>query len=96
MKETEYDTIDELLELVKENNRILRSMHRKQVFGQIMTFLYWMVIIGVAGWAYYYTKPYLDQYIDMYQNIMRSIKTVEEAGASLPSDVNKLLESVKK
>lgn len=96
MSETEYDKIDELLELVKENNRILRAMYRKQVLGQVMTFLYWMIIIGAAGWAYYYTKPYLDQYIDMYQNIMRSIKTVEQTGASLPSDVNKLLESVKR
>jgi hypothetical protein len=94
MNEDTHDKIDELLDLVKENNRILRSMHRKQVLGQIMTFFYWLIILGAAGWSYVYFKPYLDKYMNMYQNIMRSIETMENVGSQLPADLSGILDKV--
>jgi hypothetical protein len=95
MAENEFDRMNELLELTRENNRILRSMHRKQVLGQIATFLYWLVILGVAGWSYYYFKPYMEQYMDMYQNITKSLQSVGDVGSKLPSDIDSLLNNLK-
>jgi uncharacterized protein YjgD (DUF1641 family) len=94
MSEEYRDKIDEIYDLVKENNKILRSMHRKQVLGQIMTFFYWLVILGLAGWSYYMLKPYLDKYMSMYQNIMKTLNTMDTAGSDLSTGLQGLLEKV--
>jgi hypothetical protein len=69
----ELDKIDELLDLTKENNRILRSMHRRMIWSQVFSFIYWIIILGVAGWSYYLLQPYLLKYINTYQTIMASL-----------------------
>ena len=38
----DYDKIDEILDLTRENNRILRTMHRRMLWSQIFTFIYWL------------------------------------------------------
>jgi hypothetical protein len=89
-----YDKIDEILDLTKENNRILRSMHRRMLWSQIFTFIYWLIILGVAGWSYYVFQPYLMKYIGSYENIMKSLDSMN-GGKTLPSDLQGLLDKVK-
>jgi len=91
MEWQDRDKIDELLELTRENNKILRSMHRRFVWGQIMTVLYWMIILGVAGWAYVYLQPYLQQYLNVYQNVLSVLTGLEEKSQALP-DLGKILQ----
>ena len=94
-EDLEKGKLDELLDLTRENNRILRAMHRKQVMGQIMTFFYWLVILGIAGWSYYLVQPYLMQYIETYQKAMKAINNLDEQTKSLPSNLQGLLDKVK-
>lgn len=85
MESEDKDKIDELLDLTRENNKILRSMHRRQVWSQIMTVLYWLIILGIAGWAYVYFQPYVNQYMSAYNTIISAIEGIEEKSRSLPS-----------
>jgi hypothetical protein len=87
--------LSEILELARENNRMLRGMHRRMVIGQIMTVLYWLIIIGAAGWAYYYFKPVLETYLQAYQGVTHMLEGLEEKGRTLPSDLQGLLERVR-
>lgn len=90
-----HDKLDELLDLAKENNRMLRGMHRRMIWGQVFTFIYWLAILGVLGWSYYYFQPYIEQYIDVYQSLMSALSGMEEAGKNLPTDVAQFLEKVR-
>lgn len=85
METEEKDKLDELLDLTRENNKILRSMHRRQVWGQILTVFYWLVILGIAGWAYVYFQPYIEQYMSAYKTITAALEGIEEKGRALPS-----------
>ncbi len=91
----DYDKIDEILDLTKENNRILRTMHRRMLWSQIFTFLYWLIILGVAGWSYYFFQPYLTKYMRSYETIMKSLDAIDQSGKSIPSNLQGLLDKVK-
>ncbi|OGZ04803.1 MAG: hypothetical protein A2845_05565 [Candidatus Lloydbacteria bacterium RIFCSPHIGHO2_01_FULL_49_22] len=85
MPETDHDTLTKLLDIEKENNRILRGMHRSMLWGRIFTFIYWLVILGVLGWSYYFVQPYLVKYLETYQKLVHTISTLDSGAASLPN-----------
>jgi hypothetical protein len=93
-EELGHDKLDQLLELTKENNRILRSMHRRMIWSQVFSYIYWLIILGSIGWSYYYLQPYISKYMDTYQTIMSSLNTMETQSKSFPSDLQGLLEKV--
>lgn len=93
-EEESHDKLDQLLDLTKENNRILRSMHRRMLWSQVFTFMYWLVILGTIGWSYYYLQPYISKYLNTYQSIMGSLSSMEEQSRSFPTDLQGLLEKV--
>lgn len=95
IEDSEHDKLNILLELTKENNRILRAMHRRMFWSQIFTIIYWLIILGVMGWSYYYLQPYFQKYLSTYQSIMKTLDTVQTQGTSLPSDFKGILEKVR-
>lgn len=94
-EEFAHDKIDEILDLARENNRILRSMHRRMFWSQIFTYLYWLVILGVAGWSYYLLQPYMNKYIHSYEVIMKSLDSIDQNGKALPANLQGILDKVK-
>ncbi len=86
----ERDKIDELLDLTRENNRILRSMHRRMIWSQVMTFFYWLIILGVAGWSFYTLQPYIAKYINTYQTIMKSLDKMDQQNKSFPDNLGQI------
>lgn len=93
-EELGHDKLDQLLELTKENNRILRSMHRRMLWSQVFSYIYWLIILGSIGWSYYFLQPYISQYLDAYKTIMQSLNTAEAQSRSFPTDLQGLLEKV--
>lgn len=70
--------LDELLELTRENNSILRGLRRAQRFATVARVLYWLVILGIGFGSYYYLQPYLDQAMNLYtqsQNTLHDLQT---------------------
>lgn len=94
-EEFSNDKIDELLDLTRENNRILRKMHRNMVWSQVFTYLYWIVILGVAGWAYYTLQPYIMKYMNSFETIMKTLDTINQEGKALPMNLQGILDKVK-
>lgn len=50
------------LETSQESLKILKKINRARIFGNLFSFLKWLIIIGVAFGAYYYLQPYIDQF----------------------------------
>ena len=91
----EKDKLDEMLELTRENNRILRSMHRRMMWSQVFTFIYWLIILGVAGWSFYFLQPYMAKYINTYQTIIKQIDSLDKQSKSLPENLQNVFNRVK-
>ena len=91
----EKDKIDELLDLTRENNRILRSMHRRMLWSQVFTFIYWLVILGVAGWSFYYLQPYVTKYMNTYQTILKQIESLDRQSKALPANIQSVFDKVR-
>lgn len=68
------EDIKELLELTKENNKLLRKMRRSAMIGNIMRIFYWAIIFGGPVVIYfYYLQPYLGQLMEAYSGIQDGV-----------------------
>ena len=79
--------IDELLELTKENNKILHGMRRTQRFSSFLTLVYWAVILGSIFGTYYYFQPTIQKYVKTIRTSMGIIQSFEKAAGSIPTDM---------
>lgn len=70
--------LQETLELEKDNNKMLHSMLRSQHISNIMSFVYWIFIIGSAVGAYYLIQPYVDQLKGAYDSASETIKSFQQ------------------
>jgi hypothetical protein len=72
----ERKLLEEALTLAKENNKMLHSMRRSMIFGRVMSFIYWALIIGSAVGAYYYIQPYIDQLLGVYGGAKSNLDSI--------------------
>lgn len=61
--------LENTVRLAEENNQMLRSLMRSMRITRIISFLYWIFIIGSAVGAYYLIQPYLQSLLDVYGNV---------------------------
>lgn len=82
--------IDELLELTRENNKILTGMRRAQRWGSFFRVVYWAVILGSIFGVYYYFQPTIQKYAKTLQTSIGIIQNFEKAAGSIPTDTQAL------
>jgi hypothetical protein len=71
----------ELLELTKDNNKLLHKMRRHAIYGNIMRLFYWAIILGGPVVIYYYfLQPYLADVMEAYSGIQRGVDSVQNLG----------------
>ena len=75
MSPEERELLEKNVALAEDNNKILHSIRRSMRLARIMTYIYWILIIGFAIWSYYLIQPYLDQAIKLYGNANSVLKT---------------------
>jgi len=85
--------LDEIYRLTQENNRLLWKMHRHAVWGGIIKFgLYVVLLVIVPFWLYStYLAPIMEQMLDTYQQIQG---TGAKAQAQF-SDIQNILNQIK-
>lgn len=70
----EEKELREMLELTRENNKILQGIQRSNRVGRLFRIVYWMFIIGSFVGTYYYLQPYIDQMLQLYTQIFATLK----------------------
>jgi hypothetical protein len=66
----EDDKARELLDLARDNNRMLRAMRRSAFIGGIIKFIFWiLILIVIPYFTWLYIQPYLDAAIGQYNGI---------------------------
>ena len=88
----DFDTqkVDELLELERENNKILRSMRTTQRWSTFFSFVYWMLIFGSIFGTYYYFQPTIKKYMKTFQASVGILQKLEGVAGAIPTDIQNL------
>lgn len=81
------EKMEELLELTRENNKILRSMRKAQKVTTLFSFVYWIIILGSIFGAYYYFQPTIEKYVKVMQISVNTLQQLEGKAGAIPSDV---------
>ena len=91
------EKLEEVYHLTVENNEILRSIRRQQHIANAFRFIYWLVILGALGGAYYYVRPVVDSISGNKANIDSTLKQFEDLRSQLPETklLDQLLHGVK-
>lgn len=86
-------TMNKILELEEENNKMLKRIRGSQKTARMFKVIYWVIIIGLALGAYYYVKPVYESVVNVYTQNADILK-----GINLPdvSRVESLLDTFKK
>ena len=66
--------------LAKENNSMLHTIKRSMHVSSIISFIYWIFIIGTAIGAFYFIQPYLSQIKDIYVNASAELNSLKNFG----------------
>lgn len=77
--------LNEILELVEENHRMLRKLYRSYWWQKVWSFIYWAVIIALVFGAYYYIQPYIEQLGVVYTGLKSQLDTVKNAADTVKS-----------
>ena len=72
------EKVDELLDLTKENNKILRRLHRAQKLSTLFRIAYFILIIGVSYGAFVYLKPYMESLMGAYSDGVEQLNTFKD------------------
>lgn len=78
MESENQETLNKILELTGENNRMLRKMRRSIIWGRIFHALYWLLIIGLTVGAYYYIQPYLSAVLSTFGAASDTVSGLEK------------------
>ncbi|MCX6752758.1 MAG: hypothetical protein NTW62_00195 [Candidatus Nomurabacteria bacterium] len=77
MNPEEKQMLQEALSLAKDNNSMLHSMRRAQMWASIMRVIYWILIIGISYGAYIYTQPYLDKAVNLFKSSQAQLDSLK-------------------
>lgn len=73
------ETLKEIVELTRENNKILKGIRNSQRWASILRALYWIMIVVSAVGGYYALKPYLSSLTNVYtenNSLLNSVKGI--------------------
>ncbi len=95
------DQAKELVELTRQNNRMLKDMRRDAMIGGIIHFVWWVILVVVLPYlTWLYIQPYLDGVLSAYQNmqgqsaqVTNALNQLQQAGGN--ADLQKLIDQAK-
>jgi hypothetical protein len=86
------EKLEEVYEMTLENNQILRGMRKEQRIANAFRFLYWFIILGALGGAYYYVRPVIAAVTGDTSKIQETVQQFNNLRESLPE--SKLLDKI--
>jgi hypothetical protein len=81
---TNQEKLEEIYKLTLENNHILHKIQNRDRIGIIFRVIYWAVILGALGGAYYYIRPFVDSIQENSSHAQSVIQQFEQLRSQFP------------
>ena len=78
------EKLEEVYEMTLENNQILRSMRKQQYIANAFRFIYWLVILGALGGAYFYVRPVIKAVSDNKTKFQQAFEQFNQIRSQFP------------
>lgn len=100
MKEHDLNNQEKLEAVYKmtlENNDILRTIRRQHYFSNFLSSLYWLMVIGVIGGAYYFIRPVVTAISSNSGGVEETINQFNQIRSQLPETklINQVMNGLK-
>jgi hypothetical protein len=79
MDQEDRRNLEHTLSLAKDNNRMLKKLHRAMRWSRFFRLIYLVIIIAASVGAYYYVQPYLEQVSNAYNGFKGTLQNINEA-----------------
>lgn len=78
MNDHEIDsyTQEELVNLVKSNNKMLKQINRREQMRSLFSFVKLTIILALFAFGYFTLQPYLEKLSEVYQKIGETSESV--------------------
>jgi hypothetical protein len=92
------EKLNEIYRLTLENHDMIKSLRRQQYFSTAARVLYWLVVLGAIGGAYYYVRPVIGLITANSGKIEESLNQLEVLKNNLPETkmLNQLFQGLQK
>ena len=95
---TNEEKLDAIYEMTKENHEILRTIRKQNYFSTAFRVLYWCVVLGFIGGAYFYVRPFIGMISGNSSKIEEALTQLNQLKETLPEAkvLNQVLEGLQK
>lgn len=86
-----------IYEMTLENNSVLRTIRRQHYFSNFLSSLYWLMVIGVIGGAYYFVRPVVTAISNNSGQVEETINQFNQIRSQLPETklINQVMKGLK-
>jgi hypothetical protein len=85
MDEGDKGRLNEILELSRENQRMIKTLYRSFWWQRVGSVIYWLVIIGIVLGAYVWIEPYLGRFGVIYDKLKAEVEAVKDTSEAVKS-----------
>lgn len=78
--------LQEILELSRENNHLLKGVHRRARWSMFFWILRWAIVVGILLGAYYYVEPYVDKATEAYHKTTDTLRRIQTTGDNISNN----------
>lgn len=95
---TNEEKLNAIYEMTLQNHDVLRTIRRQQYFAGIVRILYWLIVFGFIGGAYYFLGPVINAFTGNSSKAGNAILQLDQLKNQLPETkiVNQLIEGLQK
>lgn len=88
------EKLEAIYKMTIDNHKVLKSIHNQQLFSNILRIIYWLIVLGIIGGAYYFVKPVVNKISDSSNKIE---ETYTQLRSQLPETkiVNQIIDGLK-
>lgn len=94
MAEEIKDLLKQQLEILKDNNKKLKRLNRKETMRTISTTIRWTIIIALVIGGYYAAKPFVDQSKEAFNTFQEGVETIKDAPENVKDSIINIVPGV--
>ena len=85
MSPEDKSVLMEIVELSRENNKMLRSIRNASRWARAWRVFYWIVIIVVTLGSYYFVQPYIAALRSVYSGFQENVDQMKQVTGKITS-----------
>ena len=86
------EMIEEIYELVHKNNKLLRAERRSRILGNVLHFVWMLIVVGVPVWLYF---TYLQPMLENFQANIAQLEGISRNFPEIGQKINPIIETLK-